>query len=177
MAHPVSCIVVATLACLSSGVASAELYKCVDGGKTTYQGTPCTGPGSTVSVEPATKVSPPPPPPASANKSPSPEPTPFAKAKEHVLAMELERRQREIEYEVEELESRILRYQADMERELALLRHKKDYAANNLAGATYEQSISGEMQVVADRYRVNIEVARDRMAELRKEAAELRKAR
>jgi hypothetical protein len=39
-----------------------------------------------------------------------------------------------------------------MERELNLLKHKKDYALSNLAGATYEQSVSGEMQVVADRY-------------------------
>ena len=91
--------------------------------------------------------------------------------------MELERKQREIDYAVDELESRIRQYQFDMQRELTQLRHKKDYAANNLAGATYEQSISEEMQVVADRYRVDIELARDRMAELRKEAAELRKTR
>jgi hypothetical protein len=42
-----------------------------------------------------------------------------------------------------------------MERELNLLKRKKDYAATKLAGATYEHSISGEMQVVADRYCIN----------------------
>jgi len=60
-------------------------------------------------------------------------------------------------------------------RSIIALRYKKSFATNNLAGATHEQSISGEMQVVADRYKVNIQLAQDRMSQLRKEAEELRK--
>ena len=43
-----------------------------------------------------------------------------------------------------------------MDGEINALRGKKQYSRNNLAGATWEQSISTEMQAVSERYRVEI---------------------
>ena len=57
---------------------------------------------------------------------------------------------------------------------LAALSRKKRLAKNNLAGATYEQSISSEMQAVSDRYRTKIQVGQDRVTRLRGDASELR---
>ena len=90
--------------------------------------------------------------------------------------MELERKQREIEYAIRDNENEIQAHQSQMERELASLQNKKRRAKNNLAGATWEQSISIEMQTVSAKYRTKIQVSQDRIAQLRKDAGELRKS-
>jgi hypothetical protein len=168
---------IAALGSCPFGGALAEMYKCVENGKTTFQDTPCLGPGATVSVKPATGNSSSPTPSATSDKSRPPEQSSFDKAKEHVRSMELERKQREIDYEIEKLESQIRHYQADLDADLTALSRKKAFAKNNLAGATYEQSISTEMQAVSERYKVNIQIAQDKMTQLRNEAVELRKSR
>ena len=91
--------------------------------------------------------------------------------------MELERRLRENAYEIENLEGKIRHYQSSLDHDLAVLRSKKALANNNLAGATWEQSISTEMQSVSDKYKVSIQIAQDQMSQLRSEASELRKSR
>lgn len=91
--------------------------------------------------------------------------------------MEVERHQRELDYAIERGESDVQRLQGHMEAELDALRRKKLLAENNLAGATYEQSISSEMQAASEKYRIQIQVAQDRVAQLRAEAADLRKRR
>jgi Domain of unknown function (DUF4124) len=167
---------IAVLGSCPFGSALAEMYKCVENGKTTFQGTPCVGAGATVSVTPANGSSSSPQPSPASDKSQPPEQSSLAKTKDHVRSMELERRLRENAYEIENLESKIRGYQSGLDRDLAALRRKKAYAENNLAGATYEQSISTEMQSVSDRYKVNIQIAQDQMSQLRSEASELRKS-
>lgn len=87
--------------------------------------------------------------------------------------MELDRRQREIAYAIRDSEQEIDGYRAQMDRELAALQYKKSQANNNLAGATWEQSISTEMQAVSEKYRTKIQIARDRIVDLRQRAADL----
>lgn len=53
--------------------------------------------------------------------------------------------------------------------ELNTLRVKKGLAANNLAGATWEKSISDEMQAVNQRYNADIEAARQHVRDLESE--------
>lgn len=73
------------------------------------------------------------------------------------------------------LERQIERYQKDMDAELAALRNAKDAAANNLAGATWEQSLSTEMQAVTTKYQTKIKIAQDKIATLREELKALPK--
>ena len=59
--------------------------------------------------------------------------------------------------------------QGAMDAELGRLRSKKDYANNNLAGATWESSISQEMSAIAQRYDTKIRLAAERVERLRAE--------
>ena len=67
-------------------------------------------------------------------------------------ATELEQRERALVREINITSSRIDERNGLMNSEMAALREKKAYANNNLAGATWEQSISTEMQAVAAKY-------------------------
>jgi uncharacterized protein (DUF305 family) len=151
---------------LSANAGAAEVYKCVENGKTIFQGTPCAGTGNKVTVKPANGTS------VSTRQdtdqpSKTAKPT-VSKLKQNVEAMEIERRQRDIAYEVRDLERDIDHYQSAMDRELGALDKKKVYAKNNLAGATWEQSISTEMQAVTSKYQSKIQVAQERITQLRR---------
>lgn len=63
---------------------------------------------------------------------------------------------REIEREISAVSAQIRRLETRRDAEIRLLRRKKAYSANNLAGATWEESISTEMQMVADNYNAQI---------------------
>jgi len=171
----IKALCVAAFCACSAGSAGTTMYKCIGNGTTLYQGTPCAGPGSTITLKPAngTPASGPEAVPGSVSGDQSPE----AKAKEHVRSMELERKQKDADYEIEKAESELRHLQADLDRDLDKLKIKKQYAKNNLAGATYEQSISTEMQAVSERYKTNIQITQDKLGRLRGEAADLRKDR
>ena len=68
-------------------------------------------------------------------------------------------------------ENRIVDYRNNMQRELSLLRKKKNYANNNLAGAEWENSISTEMQAVTSKYSTLIAAEESKLANLRQQAA------
>lgn len=87
--------------------------------------------------------------------------------------MKADNRKREIDYQIERLEQDIARYQRDMDSELAELRNRKGHAGNNLAGATWEQSISQEMQAIPARYQTKISTAQARITSLREERKRL----
>ena len=65
------------------------------------------------------------------------------------------------ETKIKRLEDDIKSLQKKMDIELNALRRKKLRAANNQAGATWEESISTEMQAVADKYKIKIDLKRD----------------
>ena len=87
--------------------------------------------------------------------------------------MKADNRRAQVERDIKKGERAIDRYQKQMSSELAALRARKARANNNLAGATWEQSISSEMQAVSDKYANLIDVERDRIGVLRDELRDL----
>lgn len=80
----------------------------------------------------------------------------------------------EITREISLMEGRVDNYRRAMDSEMNRLRNKKLYANNNLAGATWEQSISDEMNAVASKYDSMIRAAQNRIDQLRNEEDRLR---
>jgi hypothetical protein len=157
------------------GTAHGEIYKCVEGGKAVFQDTPCRGSGGAITVTPASGPAPAAPLGIANSNESSAKPDATSRLKDDVRSMEYQRRLRGIDNEIRALEGSILDYQTAMGREIAALQDRKRYAKNNLAGATWEQSISTEMQSVSDKYRVSIQVAQDRISQLRRIAADMQK--
>lgn len=85
--------------------------------------------------------------------------------------LERERRVRELEREIADTESAISQRSSMMSNELAALQSRKHSAYNNLAGATWEQSISTEMQAITAKYRVLNDVDAERLKVLRADLA------
>lgn len=90
--------------------------------------------------------------------------------------MERERLIREKEFEIAQLGELMARRTGLMEQELAALRTKKMQANNNLAGATWEQSISTEMSVVVEKYKVQKEADGERLKVMSAELRRLKEA-
>lgn len=140
----------ATLAALPAHA----VFKCTVGGKTTYSDAPCGDGGREIDIAPA------------GGRTPDTAAA-GARAKEansRLTEMSLDRKILESEREIERIQGR-------MEKDLAELRSKKGYARNNLAGATWEQSISSEMQAVAARYQAEMQTEQARLDDLRKRRA------
>jgi hypothetical protein len=150
-----------------SGVlpAAAEVFKCTEDGKTVFQDRPCRSSGTAVKVQPANGSMP--------NAPASSPQDDLARTKSDINGMALERRRREIAYEIEKLESDIRGFERSRDAELRALRARKIAANNNLAGATWEQSISTEMQAVTEKYKTNIEGARSEIGQLRQQLTEM----
>lgn len=91
-----------------------------------------------------------------------------------VRAMEQERRVRGVEQTIINTEHGIDNRNALMSAEVAALSNRKSAARNNLAGATYEQSLSTEMQAVSSKYKVLNDVDIERLKQLRIDLANLR---
>jgi len=119
--------------------AHAGIYKCVVNGKTSFSQRPC----GDESVEMDIKVR---------DVSPSATKERTAANRKKVETVLLDRKIREKEREIE-------KYGKQRDREMARLKKKKSYAANNLAGATWEQSISTEMRAISDKYDSKIRAA------------------
>jgi len=91
-------------------------------------------------------------------------------------AMERERKLKEIDREIGDAEGLIADYRQAMSNELSALQQKKQRANNNLAGATWEQSISAEMSAVSQKYDALIRTEQTRIERLRTDTEQLRKA-
>ena len=112
--------------------------KCVnDAGQVVYQSAPCpaTIKGGELILQ---KVAP-----ASASSPADAEE--LKRIQQTTSILERERRLIEIDREIQRLEGRIVDHRSAMDGEMAHLRRKKQFANNNLADATWEQSISQEM--------------------------------
>ena len=161
---------------LVSPVAHA-VYKCQVNGTTTYQAQPCSGaskPSQQMDIRtgsPAvTQGSVKPEVPSGSQKSPS---STAGAEKQAVEQMARDRQIREANYEIENLERRIANRSEQITREMDALRAQKARASNNLAGATWEQSLSTEMQAVASRYKVMNDADQEQIKALRAKVAGL----
>lgn len=81
----------------------------------------------------------------------------------HIINNKIKRSQKKIES-----------YQSKMRRELAALKTKTYYAANNNAGANYHNALSNEMQAVSEKYKTYINIERENISEFRRQIAALR---
>ncbi len=133
-----------------STIASADIYKCKDArGQVTFSQMPCAPDAKKIIVE-------------------TPEPT--AEDREQANAT-MEQNNAMVEAQqgtrrINSAKNQVDELIAERDAKLQQLRIKKLYAANNLAGATWEKSISEEMRAVTERYNADIESARARVREL-----------
>ncbi|MCB1890369.1 MAG: DUF4124 domain-containing protein [Rhodocyclaceae bacterium] len=132
------------------------VFKCVENGRTTYSDEPCGTAAEKIDTTPARGY---------ASEARARETTADLQARAD--GMRRERIARDLAYEIRNAELNIESLQDRMAAELDALRSKKSRAANNLAGAAWEQSISTEMQAVATRYQADIAAERARMADMR----------
>lgn len=154
-------ILVATVAIGLALPGHAEMYKCQANGRTAYQHEPCAAGSAQGTIATPDAIS-------------------DEAARENRTRFESEQaartavaRRKSIDEQVAYQQNSILSYEAMMDAEMAALRAKKSQARNNLAGATWEQSISTEMEAVAARYATKIRIARDEIDALLRERSAL----
>lgn len=82
-------------------------------------------------------------------------------------------RRAELERAIKKNEKELGKLEQQMNTELAALRRKSSYANNNLAGATYQQSLALEMRAVTDRYKLQMQNKQDELDRQREELAGL----
>lgn len=162
------------LVMLTAPHAFAEMYKCSENGKTVFQEHPCKGGGGEIKLKPQSGEAPPPPPAGNATAGQTPPGDRLSAQQAQLASMEKSRKSREIEFQIRASEREIRDLEREQERELEALREKKAYARNNLAGATWQQSISTEMQSVVERYKTRIGMVNSRIDRQRKELEALK---
>jgi predicted RNase H-like nuclease (RuvC/YqgF family) len=143
-------------------LAQAEIYKCVnEKGNTTFSQRPCSETAEVVTVKPQKRS----------------DPTPASREDyaAQLDAISTRTEIKKLEQEISKLRSKKRSLTRKMDAELAALRRKKQNAANNLAGATWEESISSEMQSVSKSYKTKIEATQDRIDDVNRELAQLHK--
>jgi len=150
-------ILVATVAIGFALPGYAEMYKCQANGTMAYQQLPCASGTAKATLS-------------------APDAVTDDAARAHRSRFEADSaarlaaaRLKSIDEQIAYNQNRIVAYEAMMDSDLAALRAKKGQARNNLAGATWEQSISTEMEAVAANYATKIRIAQDEIAALRKE--------
>lgn len=147
---------------------SWAVNKCVGAdGRVSYQAQPCSGGASkTINIQAA--------PPAASKVGSAPASAGVAAqtSEQRTLAtFARDRRIREVKDQIAGLENDIEQRNRRMQSELDGLRYRKSFANNNLAGATYEQSLSTEMQAVTSRTRAQNDVDFERIRALRADLA------
>lgn len=168
-------LIVVVFCCLAAFTSSsyAEMYKCTEEGRTIFQERPCQGKGGAITVRPATGDAPPQSA-TTANAASGSSSSSAAKTAETATMLQRDRQMRELGYQIDDTEREISKLEAGMDAELATLRNKKSLARNNLAGATYEQSISTEMQSITEKYKTKISTVQMKLESLKKDRESLR---
>src|SRR6266550_1409715 len=161
------------VAFLSSSPAAAEIYKCVEDGKTIYQDQPCRGAGAAITLTPAV---------SEVDVTATDREDSASRMKAQVNEMAQSRRKRDIAYEIDGLERSLRDYERAENAELAALRDEQNYNNHNYAGALWEREqkqnfVTTKMQSVRKKYASLKQVARDRVSQLRQEVAEVGKPR
>lgn len=147
MKHIVT-VAVLLAALIAPAAVQAEIYKCTEGGKTVFSDRPCDVAAAPMQIRlQAGEV----------------DPARAAEAVEEVRNANYRARKATAQNNIKRLEDQLNSTLRAMDAELSYLRSQKRLANNNLAGATYLNSISSEMQAVSTRYDVKI---RDLQAEL-----------
>lgn len=169
-----SIVTVITSAIVCAAAPAWAVNKCIGpGGAVVFQDAPCAGKGETITVRPATGSGPAA---AAAEFKPTPAKpaTDAQRIEQQIAESQKARRLQELQVRlVPEAETAINRQRIQCDRELAALSAKKGRANNNLAGATWEASISSEMNAVATRCDTKARDLKDEADRLRAECREL----
>lgn len=166
---------VAALAALAVSGPVLAINKCtMPNGKVSFQDAPCPGKGEAIEVKPASGRAPAPAPVAS-DAAPVASAQPAAKpGKKEGAFGETWRRKTDLEQHlISSARSELQGHLAGCEQQQRNLAARKSSATNNLAGATWEQSISAEMQAAATTCSTRARDLRARLESLEKELREL----
>ncbi len=145
-------VLILVLSCVSSAEATS-IYKCIgESGRTEFSQAPCSDSAEHLIID-VPKIG----------------TTGSTNARKVLDDIEKSNRLREINRETKKLEKGISNYQKEMDSEIRRLRDKKMYAANNLAGATWEESISTEMSAIVASIKTKIDAAREKIKSLNDE--------
>lgn len=148
--------------------------KCVGpNGAVVFQDAPCAGKGETITVRPAS---------GSGKGAPTNEAEPATikpqseaqRIEQKIAESQKARRLQELQVRlIPDAEAAINRHRTTCDRDLAALSAKKNRANNNLAGATWEVSISSEMTAIATRCDTKARDLKDEADRLRTECRDL----
>jgi len=148
-----------------TSTAHAEIYKCVSGGKTVFSQQPCAPDAATVTpkyVQPSAD--------SIAQRKDATE-------KMSATSKDIDREHRimDIDLEMQRLDESERQTQNKRLLELRVLEEQGRYANNNLAGATWEQSLAMKMQAVNGRYDSELKIIESRRQALQGERDRLTK--
>ncbi len=162
MRHGIALILLTTLASTSN--AQTQFYKCKDKwGQPVFSQRPCGDNAETGTVSG----------PGHTGRPVTPSATAPATTSEGTSTwdrIEAANALREANREIDRREERIRSLENERDQKLAALKNKKRYANNNLAGATWEESISTEMQAINDQYQSKIDSQRRKIDRLQEQA-------
>ncbi|MBN7798748.1 DUF4124 domain-containing protein [Parahaliea mediterranea] len=162
MRHGFALILLATLA--STASAQTQFYKCKDKwGQPIFSQRPCGDDAETSSVSGPQHTG------GTTAAAPG-VPTAPADGPSTWDKIEASNTLREARREIDRREDRIESLEAERDRKIAALKNKKRYANNNLAGATWEESISSEMQAINHQYQSKIDSERRKIDRLQEKA-------
>jgi len=149
-------IAFALLGIAISASVSAQVYKCREGGTTVFSATPCAVNAKPIDVRPAS---------GAARTQPAERQAELQQntaragsVQQNALTdrADVAARRRILEDEIYRKERSVSALYDELAAKQEQLRQKKNLSMNNLAGATWEQSISDEMKAVADEYSIKI---------------------
>ena len=167
--------ILSLLVLLVAGSAAAEVYKCTVDGRTSYSEAPCANSksGGIVNMH---KSAPTPQSPAANASAGAEESASGARGNSRDASTEKVNREvgdrikvRDLSNDIDRAEVQLSMLNGNMERELNALRDKKVRANNNQAGATWESSISAEMNSVNANYSNKIKSLEIQIDSLRKQ--------
>lgn len=158
-------LVLAFTALLASNAIATEIYRCTSAsGKTVFSDGPCTADqkGAAMTIT------------APRHQQSADEATQAKKKlNDAATSMYMTRRQNELKAIIRDTETEISSLQHKMDIDLRVLKEKMGYAKNNLAGATYQQSLAMEMQATSSQYEIKIKDAQTRLQAARDELTKL----
>lgn len=168
-------LAIALIAAAAAAPVSAQVYKCKDaGGTTVYSAQPCAANAKPIDVRPASGASRQVAAPAvAAGAAGAADPVPANIQRSLVQRGNDAAQRRILDDDITRKQREIAAMNAEHESQQAALRAKKGLARNNLAGATWEQSISDEMQAVAAAHSTRVGIAQRELEDMRARRARM----
>lgn len=165
-------------ALITAAAPAWAINKCVGAdGKVSFQEQPCPGKGGAIDVKPASGMAPAPAQRTAASDAPTSSPVASPAAKKEGVFGETYRRKLDLEtHLISNTRAELNGHLQDCDAQQRSLAAKKGLARNNLAGATWEQSISAEMQAAATACDTRARDLRARLEGYEKELRELKAA-